>query len=42
MAHQSSTLTTNLTRPGQINSTGDARALFLKLFSGKKSCPLKK
>ena len=35
MAHQSSTLTTNLTRPGQINSTGDARALFLKLFSGE-------
>ena len=35
MAHQSSTLTTSLTRPGQSNSTGDARALYLKLFSGE-------
>ena len=35
MAHQSSTLTTNLTRPGQSNSAGDARALYLKLFSGE-------
>ena len=25
----------NLTRPGQSNSTGDARALYLKLFSGE-------
>ena len=35
MAQQSSDLTTNLTRPGQSNSTGDARALYLKLFSGE-------
>mgnify|MGYP001347709784 CR=1 FL=1 len=35
MAHQSSDLTTNLTRQGQSNSTGDARALYLKLFSGE-------
>ena len=35
MAHQDSTLTTSLTRPGQSNSTGDARALYLKLFSGE-------
>ena len=35
MAQQNSTLTTNLTRPGQANSTGDSRALFLKLFSGE-------
>ena len=35
MAQQNSTLTTALTRPGQINSTGDARALYLKLFSGE-------
>ena len=35
MAHQSSDLTTKLTRPGQANSTGDARALYLKLFSGE-------
>ena len=35
MAHQSSTLTTNLTRPGQSNAAGDARALYLKLFSGE-------
>ena len=35
MAHQSSTLTTSLTRPGQSNGAGDARALYLKLFSGE-------
>ena len=35
MAQQNSTLTTNLTRPGQANSAGDARALYLKLFSGE-------
>ena len=35
MAQQNSTLTTALTRPGQANSAGDARALYLKLFSGE-------
>ena len=35
MAHQSSDLTTSLTSAGQANSTGDARALYLKLFSGE-------
>ena len=35
MAHQSNALTTSLTRQGQSNSTGDARALYLKLFSGE-------
>ena len=35
MAQQNSTLTTALTRPGQKNSTGDARELYLKLFSGE-------
>ena len=35
MAQQNSTLTTALTRRGQSNSTGDARALYLKLFSGE-------
>ena len=35
MAHQSSDLTTNLTRQGQLNSSGDARNLYLKLFSGE-------
>mgnify|MGYP001167028317 FL=1 len=35
MAQQNSTLVTNLTRPGQSNSTGDSRALYLKLFSGE-------
>jgi len=35
MAHQSSDLTTSLTRPGQSNATSDARALYLKLFSGE-------
>ena len=38
MAHQTgsaSDLNLNLVRPGQSNSTGDARALYLKLFSGE-------
>ena len=35
MAHQSTTLTTNLTRPGADNGGADARALYLKLFSGE-------
>ena len=35
MAQQKSDLTTSLTRPGQSNSAGDARALYLKLFSGE-------
>ena len=35
MAQQNSTLVTNLTRPGQSNSAGDSRALYLKLFSGE-------
>jgi len=35
MAQQSSGMTTSLTRQGQSNSTGDARALYLKLFSGE-------
>ena len=35
MAHQSSDLTTSLTRPGQSNAANDARALYLKLFSGE-------
>ena len=35
MAQQNSTLTTNLTRPGQDNASGNARALYLKLFSGE-------
>ena len=35
MAQQTNALTTNLTRPGQSNSAGDARALYLKLFSGE-------
>ena len=35
MAHQSSDLTTSLPRPGKSNATGDARALYLKLFSGE-------
>ena len=35
MAHQSSALTTSLTRQGQLNSSGDARNLYLKLFSGE-------
>jgi hypothetical protein len=32
---QSSTNPAQLTRPGQSNGTGDARALYLKLFSGE-------
>ena len=35
MSQQNSTLTTSLTRPGQSNSAGDQRALYLKLFSGE-------
>ena len=35
MAFQSSDMAASLTRPGQANSTGDARALYLKLFSGE-------
>tara|TARA_Y100000361_G_scaffold140620_1_gene144920 strand:- start:729 stop:1853 length:1125 start_codon:yes stop_codon:yes gene_type:complete len=35
MAHQSNTLTTSLTRPGADNGGADARALYLKLFSGE-------
>ena len=35
MAHQNNSLTTSLTRPGQSNAAGDARALYLKLFSGE-------
>ena len=33
--HQSSTDPSSLTRGGQLNSAGDARALYLKLFSGE-------
>ena len=35
MAHQSSTLTTSLTRPGADNGGSDPRELYLKLFSGE-------
>ena len=35
MAHQSTAHTASLTRQGQLNSAGDARALYLKLFSGE-------
>ena len=35
MAHQSSDLTTKLTRPGADNGGNDPRALYLKLFSGE-------
>ena len=35
MAQQSSGMTSSLTRPGQLNSANDARALYLKLFSGE-------
>ena len=35
MAHQSADLKTSLTRQGQLNSSGDARNLYLKLFSGE-------
>lgn len=35
MAHQSSVDPASLVRPGQSNGAGDARALYLKLFSGE-------
>ena len=35
MAHQSTGNNTSLTRQGQNNATGNARALYLKLFSGE-------
>ena len=35
MAQQSTDMQASLTRGGQANSTGDARALYLKLFSGE-------
>ncbi len=35
MAQQSTDHQASLTRPGQSNATGDARALYLKLFSGE-------
>ena len=35
MAHQSSDLTTSLSRPGSLNGAADSRALYLKLFSGE-------
>jgi len=35
MAQQSTVGPASLTRPGQSNATGDARALYLKLFSGE-------
>ena len=35
MAHQSTAHTASLTRQGQLNSASDARALYLKLFSGE-------
>jgi len=35
MAQQSSDMAASLTRQGQANATGDARALYLKLFSGE-------
>ena len=35
MAQQNSTLPTSITSPGQSNSAGDKRALYLKLFSGE-------
>jgi len=35
MAQQSTQHTASLTRPGQKNATGDARELYLKLFSGE-------
>ena len=35
MAQQSTSHQASLTRPGQSNSTGDARQLYLKLFSGE-------
>ena len=33
--HQSSDLTTSLSRPGSLNGAADSRALYLKLFSGE-------
>lgn len=35
MAQQSTDMQASLVRPGQANSAGDARALYLKLFSGE-------
>ena len=35
MAQQATHSNASLTRAGQSNSTGDARALYLKLFSGE-------
>ena len=35
MAQQSTDMPASLTRPGQSNAAGDARALYLKLFSGE-------
>ena len=35
MAFQSSDMQASLSRTGQLNGTGDARALYLKLFSGE-------
>ena len=35
MAFQSSVNPAQLTQPGQLNSAGDARALYLKMFSGE-------
>ena len=35
VVHQSGDLTTALTRPGSLNGGADARALYLKLFSGE-------
>ena len=35
MSQQTSALTTALTRAGQLNSAGDSRALYLKLFAGE-------
>ena len=35
MAHQSTGNNTSLTRPGANNGGADARALYLKLFSGE-------
>ena len=35
MAHQQTDASASLTRQGQSNATGDARALYLKLFSGE-------
>ena len=35
MAHQNNDMPADLTRPGQLNSANDSRALYLKLFSGE-------